>query len=36
MYGAKLWKAQSVSDPELQKLKKLFEILDPATDDSDA
>ncbi len=26
-YGAKLWKATSADDPELMKLKKLFEIL---------
>ena len=24
-YGAKLWKAKSVDDPEIQKLKLLFE-----------
>ena len=26
-YGSKLWKAKSVNDPELQKLKRLFERL---------
>jgi len=28
VYGAKLWKAQSANDPELLKLKRLFEILE--------
>jgi len=28
IYGAKLWKAQSVNDPELLKLKRLFEVLE--------
>jgi len=37
-YGAKLWKAKSVDDPELQKLKSLFAILhqeSPADEDND-
>jgi len=28
LYGAKLWKAQSVNDPEVLKLKRLFEVLE--------
>ena len=28
VYGAKLWKAQSANDPELLKLKRLFEVLE--------
>jgi hypothetical protein len=27
-YGAKLWKAKSVDDPELKKLKALFDTLE--------
>ena len=36
-YGAKLWKAKSVNDPELQKLKSLFTILyrESSTTDED-
>jgi hypothetical protein len=30
-YGAKLWKATSTDDAELEKLKKLFESLDQAS-----
>lgn len=32
-YGAKLWKAKSINDPELKKLDRLFKILE--TDDSE-
>jgi hypothetical protein len=28
MYGAKLWKAKSADDPELQKLRRLFEAME--------
>ena len=28
-YGSKLWKAKTVNDPELKKLEKLFELLNP-------
>jgi hypothetical protein len=31
-YGAKLWKAKSVDDPELQKLKALFDALNDVCD----
>lgn len=34
-YGSKLWKAESVNDPELQKLKSLFLILSKDIDDSE-
>ena len=34
-YGAKLWKAKSVDDPELQKLKSLFAILHQESPDED-
>ena len=32
-YGSRLWKAKTVNDPELEKLKKLFELL--SCDDSE-
>ena len=32
-YGSRLWKAKTVNDPELKKLEKLFELLEPTFDD---